>query len=167
MDNDTTWWTSGTSTYLGATTSNGTWSTWGATSSSNTTHGTYAARTELAQQQREAQRRRDEEAHRRCQRERQEADRRADALLRSELTSEQEEQLDLLDSFLVVSEHGVTYRIGRGREVEELDANGDPTARWCIHPTLSVPNGDTMLAQKLLLQCSEDEFRRIGNRTAL
>lgn len=39
-------------------------------------------------------------------------------------------------------------------------------ASWCISPVKIMPPCDTFLAQKLLLETDEPEFRRIGIRTA-
>lgn len=61
------------------------------------------------------------------------------------------------------------YRIKKGRSgnVVELDSNGKEKYRYCIHPSLLVPDQDTMLAQLLLLHSDERKFLATANRTIL
>lgn len=115
----------------------------------------------------EAQKRRAENAE--IERKKAEADRRAEDLLRVNLTREQRHTLEAQSEFLVRSELDRLYRIKRGRvqNVEELDADGKVFAQWCVHPREQVPNADTMLAQKLLLETSEEEFRHLANRRGM
>jgi hypothetical protein len=49
------------------------------------------------------------------------------------------------------------YRIDRDKPVERL----------CIYASGDVPEEDSMIAQKLLLEANEAEFLRVANRTAL
>lgn len=102
-------------------------------------------------------------------RKRQEARKKAKALLVAELTEQQRDQLNEMAAFLVETEEGRRYRIKNGwsGNVEELDEDGRVIARYCIHPRLSVPHEDNMLAQKLMLETDEAAFQRIANRTAI
>jgi len=97
---------------------------------------------------------------------RSEAEHRAEILLRSMLTDEQVEQLDRMSAFVVETETK-KYLVRHRRRVQELDADGNPIAAYCIHPRKYVPGHDTMLAQKLLLEADEAEFLRIANKSAL
>lgn len=94
-----------------------------------------------------------------------EADERAEELLRAHLTEEQRRQLDEQHAFVMRSELGRTYRISRGRvrNIAQLNEDGKGIAILCAHPTMHVPDPDTMLAQKLMLETDEDSFRRIAN----
>ncbi len=57
------------------------------------------------------------------------------------------------------------YRIRQGRSgnVDLLGADGKPIRRYCAHPDLFVPDEDTMLAQKLMLETAEEQFLRTAN----
>ncbi len=94
-----------------------------------------------------------------------EARRRARILLEENLSADQRAQLHDNDWFEVVTPKG-TYRIHNGRSGNVTRfRDGRATDRYCIHPTELVPNEDTMLAQKLLLDHDEDAFLRIANRS--
>lgn len=97
-----------------------------------------------------------------------EADEKAEGLLRSMLTQEQLDQFDAMAAFEVTTERA-RYRIERGRSgnVKELDVDGQVVASYCIHPRERVPNADTMLAQKLILESDEAEFLRVANKTQI
>lgn len=104
------------------------------------------------------------------ERKQKEANKKADNLLKSLLTPEQIKELDEHSCFIVPSPSGDKfYRIKRGRagNIEELNQKREAVATLCIHPRESVPNADTMLAQKLMIETNEDEFLRIANRTPL
>lgn len=95
-----------------------------------------------------------------------EANQRAEALLLSTLNEEQREEYQRLRRFHVETESRI-YRIQYGRAgnvkvVHDKDADFHLEA-LCLHPTEMVPNPDTMLAQKLLLEADEAEFREIAN----
>ena len=94
-----------------------------------------------------------------------EATRKADELLAMFLTPEQRDELARQSAFVVESEMGKKYRIKRGwsHNVEELDAEGKVVGSHCIHPSVLVPHGDNMLAQKIMLENREADFRRIAN----
>ena len=115
-----------------------------------------------------------EEARLQCEQERAENQRQkeqavqvAKGLLEECLSEEQLEMFYDLNCFLVISQSGRLYRIkkGRMRNIEELDIQDTEKsiARLCAHPAMRVPDYDTMLAQKLMLETDEDEFRRIAN----
>lgn len=59
------------------------------------------------------------------------------------------------------------YRIerGRSRNVKQVTAEGRVIKTLCAHPAEEVPDADTMLAQKLFLECSEEEFLRVANHS--
>ncbi len=94
-----------------------------------------------------------------------EAEGRAERLLREFLTPGQLAELERQSAFVVSSELGARFRIKRGwsGNVEELNNDDEIVGRWCIQPEVRVPDADNMLAQKLMLECNEREFRRIGN----
>jgi len=98
-----------------------------------------------------------------------EAQHKADILLNEFLTRRQRKSLKELGYFEVITPRGKTYRIRRGRSnnVREVDANGKEIAMLCAHPTEYVPDADTMLAQKLMLETAEEEFLQIANRNPI
>jgi len=108
------------------------------------------------------------EQREREEREAAEARARAKALLAAHLSSEQIASLAAQRYFEVVSQRGRRYRIRHGHagNVTRLDGERE-VARYCIHPTLDVPDEDAMLAQKLMLEACEDHFERIANVTQL
>lgn len=93
------------------------------------------------------------------------AGKRAQRLLAECLTAKQRHDLKRDDAFCVqIGER--CYRINRGYSGNVELIEGDCVrARYCIHPREDVPNEDTMLAQKLLLEANEDEFLRVANAT--
>lgn len=96
------------------------------------------------------------------------ANRRAEDLLRRELTEEQIRDLDKKGCFYLetVQPDGARrrYRIDRGSHgnVKRLDAKGSIIESLCIQPR-GVPDADAMLAQKLWLETDEPTFRKIAN----
>jgi hypothetical protein len=97
-----------------------------------------------------------------------EAREKAKALLREFLDDHQRDTLDKHRWFEVVSPAGRTYRIHQGRQGNVfLIEGGHQVMRYCIHPAEWVPDEDTMLAQALMLRCSEDDFVTIANKTPL
>jgi hypothetical protein len=103
------------------------------------------------------------------ERQRKEADAKADELLRKHLSLRQRRQYRRNRSFCVRARDGTQFRIKHGwaGNIEELNAAGKPVNRFCIHPVDSVPYADNLLAQKLLLETDPDKFRKIANRTAI
>ncbi|HSE44787.1 MAG TPA: hypothetical protein VLA89_05615 [Gemmatimonadales bacterium] len=125
------------------------------------------AQREPARQERRAARAAEAEAARLEQVKWEEAREKAEVLLRSCLTPEQVAELEQHKRFLVSVASGRRYQIRRGQagNVIEIDKAGKPIARFCIHGS-EEPEGDTMLAQKLLLEHDEAAFLRIANKSA-
>lgn len=90
----------------------------------------------------------------------------ADKLLESVLSSVQRDQLKKLGGFVLRGQSGQLYRIrmGRSANVDVLDAQGNVVDRLCAHPAMNVPDQDTMVAQKVMLECDEAVFLRMANR---
>jgi len=86
---------------------------------------------------------------------------RAEKLLESCLTSEQRGQLAKHGWFTVVARSGRVYQIKRGRARNVIEMRTGRT--YCCHPIDNVPDADTMLAQKMMLEVEEDEFLRMAN----
>ena len=105
--------------------------------------------------------------------ERSAADKRAEKLLQETLSLAQREELALNGFFTLttIAKSGEEriYRIrrGRSRNVEQVDATGRRIKTLCAHPIAAVPDADTMLAQKLMLETPEmqEEFLRIANHS--
>jgi hypothetical protein len=132
-------------------------------------------RQSLERQEREAQR---QIALREQQAQREVAKTRANELLLQHLTPAQRETFSKHGWFIV--EGGKTKTKYRIRAVDHMVANVDVyerqfslfnnpdqkiTHRLCAHvPTNKVPLGDQLLAQKMMLEFSEDDFLRIANR---
>jgi hypothetical protein len=109
----------------------------------------------------------------RVQAERSLAEKRAEKLLQEQLTEAQRAELSsngffTLRTFAKSGEERI-YRIrrGRSRNVEQVDASGRRVKTLCAHPAALVPDADTMLAQKLMLEGpdSQEEFLRIANHS--
>lgn len=98
---------------------------------------------------------------------REQAKARARELLLERLSVVQREEFEREGSFRVMSQRGRIYRIRLGwtRNVDLLDDAGEIEAHFCLHPETEVPEEDNVLAQKLLLECCEDDFLRIANRS--
>lgn len=91
---------------------------------------------------------------------------RATRLLNSNLTEFQRRQFQEHQFFEVLTQNGtVRYLLYRGRSanVYKLDAQGKLIGRFCAHPAQMVPDEDTLLAQKLMLETDPTEFERIAN----
>lgn len=88
---------------------------------------------------------------------------RADELLRSVLTAQQQSDLQTHGWFEVMGNLGHHYRIKQGatRNVLQLGDDGQVIRSLCAGPE-SVPVGDVMLAQKLLLETDELAFAFIA-----
>jgi hypothetical protein len=110
-----------------------------------------------------------QEARRAAEEARKAAVAKAVALLREHLDESQRQEFERDRHFHVISQSGKRYRlrVGRSGNVFELDEQGREVNRYCIHPGEWVPDEDTMLAQKLLLETDEGEFRRLANKTRL
>jgi hypothetical protein len=102
---------------------------------------------------------------------------RALALLRGQLSPEQLAEFTDRRQFTVRSRTGRVYRVGWGnvRNIHEIGPTAPPRTGdgapilgfFCIHPNISCPIPDVMLAQKLLIEANEEEFLRVANRTEL
>jgi hypothetical protein len=96
---------------------------------------------------------------------------RAEKLLHEILNVKQREELSTKGFFsletIAASGERRIYRIkrGRSRNVEQVDASGNRIKTLCAHPAELVPDADTMLAQKLMLESREEEFLRIANHS--
>lgn len=93
---------------------------------------------------------------------------RARKLLREHLTDVEHQQLAEEGYFEIESESGRRYRIYQGfsRNIVEIDPEtGLAVARLCAHGGYAskMPTEDHMLAQKLMLQAAEKDFRKIAN----
>lgn len=95
------------------------------------------------------------------------ADKKAERLMLRYLTNEQKEEYLNFQNFKVRTLRGNVYRIRKGRSgnVDRLDDRGRVTGSYCAHPANDVPNCDTMLAQKLMLEHDEDSFLSVANRS--
>jgi hypothetical protein len=101
------------------------------------------------------------------ERRQQEAEARALALLLDNLTSRQKEQYDRFGYFDVIgSGTGRRYRICHGvsRNVSELIDDNRLGAGRCFMPRGNLAAGDCMLAQKIMLECCEEEALRVALR---
>ena len=101
------------------------------------------------------------------ERRQQEAEARALALLLDNLTSRQKEQYDRFGYFDVIgSGTGRRYRICHGvsRNVSELIDDNHLGAGRCFMPRGNLAAGDCMLAQKIMLECCEEEALRVALR---
>ncbi len=96
---------------------------------------------------------------------------RAEGLLREHLTERQQQDLSSRGYFDVVNFKSKRhYRIRRGRagNVYLLDGPcGREVKKLCCHPNERVPDADTMLAQKLLIEFNEELFLKTANITDL
>lgn len=96
------------------------------------------------------------------------AEKRAEKLLQETLSAAQREELIAKGYFtletIASSGERRIYRIrrGRSRNVDQVDATGRRIKTLCAHPVAMVPDADTMIAQKLMLESQEDEFLRIA-----
>ena len=99
------------------------------------------------------------------------ARKRANELLLSQLTPEQRKTFK--DNKWFVVEGGESKQRYRIRAVDHLVANIDVLDgesvkhRLCAHADLAtIPLGDQLLAQKMMIEAAEDEFLRVANRHA-
>jgi len=113
---------------------------------------------ELAQQKREAAEKRKRE---------EEAVRKAETLLKECLSPKQEADYEKAKRFHVICEDGHRYEIDctkRQHNVFRLGEDGKQQEELCISQRGgNLPLPDNALAQKLLLEANEEEFRRIAN----
>jgi hypothetical protein len=139
---------------------NSVWQNW----SSGTTAGTnYIVQRPTSEQQEryEEQRREQQERYQQQRLEREAAEQRAQELLMGCLNEEQTEQMSRNRRFRVRGSRGGVYEITHGAAYQ-LNEEGRRTHAICIHGS-GIPEGDNMLAKKLMLETDEESFRRIGN----
>lgn len=89
----------------------------------------------------------------------------AEKLLRSCLTAEQEATLDKDHYFDVKGgKTGTKYRIRRGRHIniEVLGKRGRVERKLCFAPRVDCPDADAMLCQKLMLELDEDAALKVA-----
>lgn len=93
------------------------------------------------------------------------AESRAAELLQACLTADEWSHYAEHGELTVMGSSGRVYAIQRGRahNVFELDAQGRRIREFCGHVRDAVPDDDNVLAQKLLIECDEEEFRRLAN----
>ena len=103
--------------------------------------------------------------------ERSAAEKRAELLLQEVLSPKQREELAAkryftMETIAKTGERRI-YRIhrGRSRNVEQVDESGRRIKMLCAHPVALVPDPDTMIAQKFMLETQEEDFLRIANHS--
>lgn len=108
-----------------------------------------------------AQRQAEEERARRIA-----AEKRAEELLVQNIALEERKRYREHGHIFVKGRSGCRYRIRKGRtgNVDVIDRDGRITHRLCAHPGENVPDCDTMLAQKLMLEVDDEAFIRLANR---
>lgn len=89
------------------------------------------------------------------------------AILCEHLTREQIEGLLYRNWFEVVGSEGGRYQIDYGHaiNVRGLNAQGEVMRTYCAHPqdAAEIPDCDSMLVQKLMLESDESGFKRVAN----
>lgn len=97
------------------------------------------------------------------------AEARAEALLLECLDLRQQLDYKQNKSFVVHGASGYRYRIRHGRSgnIDVVNREGLLEKRLCVHPQISVPDCDTMLAQKLMLEHDEATLLRTANHHPL
>ncbi len=95
-----------------------------------------------------------------------EAERRAEALLRSMLSREEFNCL-CLRGYLEVPSPSIpnrVYRIPNARGQVEVFEDDQLVMKLCVVPTKSLPEGDLVLMHKLMIEGNEEEYLRVANR---
>lgn len=99
--------------------------------------------------------------------ERERAIERAEVLLIENLSAHQLQEYRDRGTFVVATDNPPRlFRLQKRRvaNILELNPQGSPIARYCVHPHLDCPDADTMLAQKLWLENNPEELLSIANR---
>jgi hypothetical protein len=94
------------------------------------------------------------------------ANQRAEQLFRENLTPDQREQYARQGCFDVIGQKtGNLYRIAQGASmnVSQLDSNGRCIRRLCFQPQGALAQGDSLLAQKIALECFELDALEVAN----
>lgn len=112
---------------------------------------------EIVEHQRAAIRLRQVEA----EKAREEALKKAEALLREYLSEEQIEELEKTGGFVVLGSSGKPYTIKRGYQGNVQNGR----FRYCAHGPSNIPVPDQMLMQKLALETDEEAFLAVANRS--
>lgn len=95
------------------------------------------------------------------------AKRRARKILKEFCTPEQWKQFLKQKTITVIGSHsGIVYTVILGRIHNVKVSSEESKYTLCAHPQIMVPDEDTILAQKLMLECNEQEFLKIANRQA-
>jgi hypothetical protein len=162
-------WCNDGTTVTSTTTNSTVWTTW--CSGTTTSSTPLRAWQEETAEVRAARERMHAEATARLQeeqRKRKEAEERAEKLLVENLSLRQRLEYEKDKSFIVHGTRDRRYRIRPGRQgnVDVIGRDGRIQHRLCAHPSVDVPNADTMLAQKLHLELDDDAFVRVANRHA-
>lgn len=166
-----TWTTNGTSSTTNSITytTDNTWAVWVDGTGKKVIQPAqfkYTPPTPPTPEQLEARRLQQEKAKREAEereRERDEAIARARALLMSCLGPVQKRDYKRKGCFTVRSQSGKRFRLGKGLP-KEVDKQDKALASYCIHPIPSVPDGDRLLTEMLMLRYDEAEFLRIANK---
>lgn len=95
-----------------------------------------------------------------------EAEERAKKLLLENLSLRQRLEFEKHGHFVVEGKDGHRYRVRQGRSgnIDVVNRDGFIDHRLCVHPVEDVPDFDTMLAQKLMLEHDETGLVRVANR---
>ncbi len=96
------------------------------------------------------------------------AEARAERLLLSHLTPAQVVEYKTMRRFRVLLQDGSEFIVEKGysRNVFRIE-DGKKVQAYCIHPSETMPDGDVMLAQKLMLESDRKAFERIAIKTAV
>lgn len=163
--NTATTWTNWATTSSTNGTTGGIWSRWSYGSYNNPAYIVQPALTAEQLRQLEEQRQKEEIDRKHREENKRVAEERALQLLLENLDENQKAVYKSTKAIPVKAKSGCFYRINKGRaaNVEQVDEKGIRLKKLCFHPTESVPDYDTMLAQKLMLECCEEEVLRIAN----
>ena len=95
-----------------------------------------------------------------------EAQERAESLLREMLTEEEYRQLDRRGYLEVRSPSHAdrVYRIPRHQGQVKVYEGGAPVMALCVQPVEPIPEADTILMHKLMIEGNEEEYLRLANR---
>lgn len=175
----TTWTTLNTDSgsQTASTSSADTWQTWndstnadtwnnGWTSNTNSTPSVRVAASWTPGTETAEQRVAREAAECKRQEKRKQATKTAEKLLKECLSPEQREEYSNGKRFHVISQDGNRYEIDCEKaqhNVDRLDSTGKRIENLCAYQTGSTPLPDNALAQKLMLETDESQFRRIAN----
>lgn len=94
-----------------------------------------------------------------------EADRRANELLRSVLTSEQYAQL-MRSGYLDIpspSHPECIYRVPRAQGLVKVIEQGRHKANLCLQPWKAVPDADIVVMHKLMIEADEETYLQTAN----